>query len=75
MLFFGVAVAEGSGLHNLRKTSGVGVLKGHGFPAVPKVFENDVRRGWKLRPFKAPVAEAKVFPQAIEAVSLQNRSA
>jgi hypothetical protein len=28
-------------------------LKGHGFPAVPQVFENDVRRGLKPRPFKA----------------------
>lgn len=32
---------------------GVGALKGHGFPAVPKVFENDVRRGLKPCPFKA----------------------
>ena len=37
-----------------------------------KVCENAVRRGWKPRPFKAPVAEAKLFSASCEAVPLQN---
>jgi hypothetical protein len=37
-------------------TLGAGVLKGHGFLAVPRVFENHVRRALKARTFKAPVA-------------------
>jgi hypothetical protein len=48
------------------KTLGVGVLKGHGFPAVRKSLENDVRRGWKPRPFKIPAADFDVFQQALQ---------
>jgi len=32
-------------------------VKGHGFPAVPQIRDNDVRRGWKPRPFKASTAD------------------
>jgi hypothetical protein len=34
------------------KILGVGFLKGHGFPAVPQVFEDDVRRGLEAAPFQ-----------------------
>jgi hypothetical protein len=33
-----------------KKLSGAGALKGHGFPAVPQIFESDLRRGAKPRP-------------------------
>jgi hypothetical protein len=33
-----------------KKLSGAGALKGHGFPAVPQIFESDRRRGAKPRP-------------------------
>jgi hypothetical protein len=33
-----------------------------------KVFESDVRRGLKPHPFKAPVADLEVLPQAVPAL-------
>jgi hypothetical protein len=48
-------------LQSCGKTLGVEVLKGHGFLAMPQVFENDLRRGWKPRPFKAPAADFDVL--------------
>jgi hypothetical protein len=40
---------------------GNAALKGHGFPAVPYVFGDNVRRGLKPPPSKAPAAYSTFF--------------
>jgi hypothetical protein len=43
------------------KTCDLGVLKAHGFLAVPYVFENDLQRGSKPRPSRLPLPVLRFF--------------
>jgi hypothetical protein len=49
------------------RTPSAGVLQGTASQPCRKVFESDVRRSLKPHPFKAPVADLEVLPQAVSA--------